>query len=77
MKKRKIIRKKIIKKKAIIKEDKQEYLKLGVPGFDSLVKSGVPVGMSLLVDGGPGNGKTIFCRKIFYKNVKQNKNRPR
>jgi len=73
MKKRKIIRKKIIKKKAIIKEDKREYLKLGVPGFDSLVKPGVPVGMSLLVEGGPGNGKTIFCLTSAINACKQGK----
>lgn len=38
-----------------------EWLKVGVPGFDELLGKGVPKSVSILVAGGPGSGKTIFC----------------
>jgi hypothetical protein len=37
-------------------------------GFDSLFKDkdgGIPVGASVLVEGGPGNGKTILCLNMI------------
>lgn len=40
---------------------KEEYIKTYVPGFDSLIGSGIPKGSSVLVEGGPGSGKTLFC----------------
>ncbi len=36
-------------------------LKTGVPGFDELIQDGIPKGASVLVAGGAGSGKTIFC----------------
>ncbi len=41
-----------------------EYIKTGITGFDSLLKNGIPRGSSVLVAGGPGSGKTIFCLQI-------------
>lgn len=41
--------------------DEEEYIKIGVPGFDELIDKGVPKGSSILVSGGPGSGKTTFC----------------
>lgn len=46
------------------KEGEQEYIQTFVPGFDGLVKPGIPAGSALLVEGGPGSGKTIFCLEI-------------
>jgi KaiC/GvpD/RAD55 family RecA-like ATPase len=43
------------------KEIKQEFLKTYVPGFDALIGEGIPAGSAVLVEGGPGSGKTIFC----------------
>lgn len=43
---------------------KDGYIKTGVPGFDALLKNGIPKGSSVLVCGGPGSGKTIFCLQI-------------
>jgi len=41
----------------------EEYVKTGIKGFDTLFDKGhgIPSGMSVLVEGGPGSGKTIFC----------------
>lgn len=36
-------------------------LKTGIPGFDDLIEKGIPAGSSIVVKGGPGSGKTIFC----------------
>lgn len=43
------------------KEAKIEHLKTYVPGFDGLIPEGIPPGSSVLVEGGPGSGKTLFC----------------
>jgi len=40
------------------------FLKTGVPGFDGLVGKGIPHGSAVLVEGGPGSGKTIFCLEV-------------
>ena len=46
------------KKEAVKKEDK--FVKTYVPGFDNLFTDGIPSGSSVLIEGGPGSGKTIF-----------------
>jgi KaiC/GvpD/RAD55 family RecA-like ATPase len=33
----------------------------GIPGFDELVEGGFPENASILICGGPGTGKSIFC----------------
>lgn len=38
----------------------EEWVKVGIPGFDELFEKGIPKGISTLVAGGPGSGKTIF-----------------
>jgi KaiC/GvpD/RAD55 family RecA-like ATPase len=40
------------------------FLKTFVPGFDGLVGKGIPFGSAVLVEGGPGSGKTIFCLEV-------------
>lgn len=42
-----------------------KYIQTGIPGFDELFDKGIPQGRSLLVTGGPGSGKTIFCLQIL------------
>ncbi len=40
----------------------EEVIKFNIDGFNDLLKEGgVPIGSSILVEGGPGSGKTIFC----------------
>jgi len=52
----------------MVKEEKLErkWLKLGIPGFDDLLQQGVPKGVNILVAGGPGSGKTLFCLQTLY-----------
>jgi len=40
---------------------KETFLKTEVPGFDALIQQGIPEGSAVLVEGGPGSGKTIYC----------------
>jgi len=50
-------------------------LKTDIKGFDSLFKEGgIPKGNSILVAGGTGTGKSIFCRQICYNLVSRGKN---
>ncbi len=43
------------------KINSNEWVQTGIEGFDQLLESGIPKGTSILVCGGPGSGKTIFC----------------
>ena len=40
------------------------FVKTFISGFDKLIADGIPTGSSLLVEGGPGSGKTIFCLEV-------------
>lgn len=47
-------------------------MKIGVPGFDDLIdKRGIPKGISILVSGGPGTGKTTFCLQTLNYGAKE------
>ena len=39
----------------------EKYVPTGVPGFDELLEHGIPKASNILVAGGAGSGKTIFC----------------
>ena len=39
----------------------KNFIRLGIDGLDSLFAKGIPKGTSVLVAGGPGTGKTLFC----------------
>lgn len=54
----------------IVKTDGTKKLKTGIPDFDGLLGEGIPDGYSILVEGGPGSGKTIFCLQIAYNACK-------
>lgn len=45
-------------------EDKDVFVKTYVPGFDGLIGDGVPAGSAVLIEGGPGSGKTLFCLEL-------------
>ena len=55
-------------------ESKEEFFKTGIKGFDVLIKGGgIPSGNSILVEGGPGSGKTIFCLNVAINACKEGK----
>ena len=37
----------------------------GIPGLDKMLQGGFPEGRMILVTGGPGTGKTIFCSQFL------------
>ena len=50
------------------------YILTGVPGFDELLEKGIPKGSNVIVVGGAGSGKTIFClQMLFYHAAKGKK----
>ncbi|MBI4439844.1 AAA family ATPase [Candidatus Woesearchaeota archaeon] len=56
---------KAARKGGVSRKDKKhtdrKYVLTGVPGFDELLGKGIPKGESVLVAGGAGSGKTVFC----------------
>jgi circadian clock protein KaiC len=55
------------------KKTKEEYIKTGISGFDKLFEHGIPYGSSVLIEGSPGTGKTIFCLQVGFNACKQGK----
>ncbi|MCD6476789.1 MAG: AAA family ATPase [Candidatus Aenigmarchaeota archaeon] len=51
----------------------REKIKTYIPGFDKLFSHGIPKGSSVLIEGGPGVGKTIFCLQIAWEAIKRGK----
>jgi circadian clock protein KaiC len=49
------------------------HYKTEIPGFDDLFENGIPLGSTILVEGGPGSGKTIMCLQMCYNACKQGK----
>jgi KaiC/GvpD/RAD55 family RecA-like ATPase len=45
----------------------------GITGFDSLLVSGIPEGSSVIIAGGAGSGKTIFCLQTLVNKAKEGK----
>ncbi|MBT4165623.1 hypothetical protein HOE04_01135 [archaeon] len=55
---------------------KPKYIQTGIKGFDELFlrkNAGIPRGASVLVEGGPGSGKTLFCLTTLNNLCKQGK----
>ncbi|MCJ7572625.1 MAG: AAA family ATPase [Candidatus Thermoplasmatota archaeon] len=63
----KILEQKIQNTTENLKKDKKmkTYVLTGVPGFDELFEKGIPKGSNVLIAGGAGSGKTIFCLQIL------------
>jgi len=57
-----------VTRKTQSKTDKIEkkWVRTGIKGFDELLEHGIPAGSSIIVSGGPGTGKTIFCLQTTY-----------
>ena len=43
----------------------------GITGLDDLIEGGFPQGRSILLSGGTGTGKTIFCMQYLYQGATQ------
>lgn len=57
------------------KTEKEKILKTDILGFDDLFKEkGIPKGNSILLAGGPGTGKSTFCRQVCFNIVSKGKN---
>ncbi|ENN95653.1 hypothetical protein J422_06683 [Methanocaldococcus villosus KIN24-T80] len=44
-------------------------VKTGIPGMDEILHGGIPERNVVLLSGGPGTGKSIFCQQFLYKGV--------
>jgi KaiC/GvpD/RAD55 family RecA-like ATPase len=65
------ITKKIPRLKKRVEEARERgWIKTGIPGFDELLERGMPRGKNILVAGGPGTGKTIFCLQTLYNTAR-------
>ncbi len=65
--------KKDLKKPKKSNGDGGDRIHVGVEGFEKLIEGGIPKGFAVLVEGGPGSGKTIFCLQSMYNLCKQGK----
>lgn len=52
---------------------KKERVPTYIKGFDGLVEGGFPKQALVLVSGGPGTGKSIFCMNTLYNNALKGK----
>jgi circadian clock protein KaiC len=52
---------------------KDKWLFTSIPGFDDLLVKGIPTGSNIIVAGGPGCGKTIFCLQTIYNKALEGK----
>lgn len=50
-----------------------DYIFTGISGLDTLLGTGIPRGSAVLVEGGPGSGKTLMCLQIAMNFCKQGK----
>lgn len=62
-----------VQKKKAVERKARAFYKTLVPGFDDLFAQGIPEGSSVLVEGGPGSGKTIFCLQTTFNACRQGK----
>jgi len=53
------------------KRAKIKWLFTGIDGFDELLEKGIPAGSNIIVAGGPGCGKTIFCLQTIYNKASE------
>jgi len=52
-------------------KNKKGYIQTGILGFDALIEQGIPKGDLLIVAGGTGSGKTIFCLQTLVNKAKE------
>jgi KaiC/GvpD/RAD55 family RecA-like ATPase len=47
----------------------KKFVLTGISGFDELFENGIPKGSNILVAGGAGSGKTIFCLQTLWYHI--------
>jgi KaiC/GvpD/RAD55 family RecA-like ATPase len=60
-----------VKKTVEEEPERYEWVNTEIPGFDKLFDKGIPKGKNILVAGGPGTGKTIFCLQALYNAARE------
>jgi KaiC/GvpD/RAD55 family RecA-like ATPase len=55
------------------KKSGRKYVTTGIKGFDSLLIEGIPQKSTILVAGGTGSGKTIFCLQTMVNKIREGK----
>lgn len=53
------------------RKEPQDFMKTGIEGFDSLLTKGIPRGVTILLSGGPGCGKTTFGLHMLAKSAEK------
>ena len=56
-----------MKKDLILRRAEMVSSKIGVPGFDEILGSELSPGSCILLQGGPGSGKTTFCMRFLHE----------
>jgi circadian clock protein KaiC len=51
-----------------------ERINSGIPGLDKLIEGGFFRGSTILISGGAGTGKTIFCSQFIWEGLKRGEN---
>jgi circadian clock protein KaiC len=62
------------KAEAKVNSDDFERIPSGIPGLDKLMEGGFVKGSTVLVSGGAGTGKTIFCVQYLMEGLKRGEN---
>lgn len=67
--------KKVEKAKVNVEGKAERFMKTGIKGFDALFEkdNGIPTGAAVLIEGGPGSGKTLFCLATLNELCKKGK----
>lgn len=55
----------------IIEKNDIERVSTGIEGLDKIIEGGYPKNSVILVSGGPGAGKTLFCLQYLYDGAKK------
>lgn len=65
------VKKEITEAESPYKKDDFERIPSGIPGLDRLMEGGFLKGSTILVSGGAGTGKTIFCSQFILEGLKR------
>ncbi len=52
----------------------RQKISTNIVGLDKMLSGGIPLGNQVIVEGGPGSGKTLLCFEYLYKGAKAGEN---